>query len=291
MKYCLVFILFLIPAVSAADSDSIVGGDFTYAIRSGDSLALLSSRFGTSAREIVRKNNIDAKKRLRKGQELTLNTRKIVPMKLDNGVVINIPDRTLYLFRSGKLDLYFPVGLGKAPVKGSSDWSTPTGKFVVLRKEKNPAWVVPESIQKEMEEQGKPVKTLVPPGPDNPLGSYAVKISVPGILIHGTIAPTSVYSYRSHGCIRVMPEHIEQFFEKVEINTPGELIYKPVKAAVSDQGRIFLEVHRDIYGKIKNLRSEALQVIGQLGVADNVNWEKVNTVLKEKSGIAEDITL
>ena len=88
-----------------------------------------------------------------------------------------------------------------------------------------------------------------------------------------------------------MSEHIKEFFEKVEINTPGELIYKPVKAAVSDQGRIFLEVHRDIYGRIKNLRSEALQVISQLGVADNVNWEKVDNVLKEKSGIAEDITL
>jgi L,D-transpeptidase ErfK/SrfK len=120
---------------------------------------------------------------------------------------------------------------------------------------------------------------------------FGMNFYVPGILIHGTIAPTSVYSYRSHDCIRVMHEHIEQFFEKVEINTPGELIYKPVKAAVSDQGRIYLEVHRDIYGKIKNLRSEALQVIGQLEVADNVNWEKVDTVLREKAGIAGDVAL
>lgn len=114
---------------------------------------------------------------------------------------------------------------------------------------------------------------------------------VHGILINNTIESTSVYSCRSHGCIRGRPEHIEQCFEKVEINTPGELIYEPVKAAVSDKGRIFLEVHRDIYGKIKNLRNEASQVIGQPGVSDKVNWEKVETILKGKSGIDEEITL
>ena len=102
---------------------------------------------------------------------------------------------------------------------------------------------------------------------------------------------SAVYTYRSHGCIRVMPEHIEQFFEKVEINTPGELIYKPVKAAVSDQGRIFLEVHKDIYGIIKDLKGEALKLTGKLGVSEKVHWEKVDSMLREKSGIAEDITL
>jgi len=109
--------------------------------------------------------------------------------------------------------------------------------------------------------------------------------------MHDNIASPPVYSYRSHGCVRGMPEHIKHFFKKVEINTPGELIYKPVKTAVSDQGRIFLEVHRDIYGKIKNLRNEVLQVIGQQVVSDKVNWEKAGTVIREKVCIAEDISL
>ena len=88
-----------------------------------------------------------------------------------------------------------------------------------------------------------------------------------------------------------MPEHIKRFFEKVEINTPGELIYRPVKAAISDNGRVFLEVHKDIYNKIEDFNSETLQIINQLEVSEKVSWEKVETMLREKSGIAEDITL
>jgi len=289
MKYYLIFLLLFIPSLSS--SDVIVGGEMTYVVREGDSLALISARLGTSANAIVNKNHIDPKKPIHKGQKLFVNTTKIVPMTTDNGIIINIPDSMLYFFRNGKLDNYFPVGLGKPPNKGTGNWSTPLGKFIVLRKEKNPTWYVPESIQQEMEAQDKPVLTVVPPGPENPLGRYAIKISMPGVLIHETIAPSSVYAFRSHGCIRVMPEHIEQIFEKVEINIPGELIYKPVKAAVSDQGRIYLEVHKDIYGKIKDLKGEILNIISRLGVSEKINWEKVDRVLREKSGIAEDVTL
>lgn len=82
-----------------------------------------------------------------------------------------------------------------------------------------------------------------------------------------------------------------KFFEEVKINTIGELIYRPVKVAVSEKGRIFLEIHRDSYGKVKDLRIEARRVIEAWGVAHKVNWQKVDIVLKEKSGIAEDITL
>jgi len=289
VKFYLILLLLLIPSLSAADS--IVGGEITYVIREGDSLSLIAARLGTRADIIAGKNHIDPKKLIHPGQKLVVNTRKIVPKMPDNGIVINIPERMLYFFENGKLEFYFPVGLGRPPKKGSRNWSTPSGKFTVLSKEKNPTWYVPESIQKEMEAEGKPVKTVVPPGPDNPLGKCAVKISFQGIMIHETIAPASVSQYRSHGCIRVLPEHIEQFFDKVEINTPGELIYKVVKAVVSDEGRVFLEVHRDIYGKGIDLIDETLRVIDEVGATEKVNWEKVESMLKEKSGIAEDITL
>ena len=289
MKFFLISLLLLIPSVSAANR--IIGGESTYIVREGDSLSLIAARHGTRIDMIVSKNHLDPEKPIHEGQELTVNTRKIVPMTLHNGIVINIPDRMLYFFQNGSLQQYFPVGLGRIPGKTSGNWSTPLGSFLVLRKEKNPTWYVPKSIQQEMEKQGNPVKTVVPPGPENPLGEYAIKISIPGILIHETIAPASVYAFRSHGCIRVMPEHIVSFFEKVEINTPGEVIYKPVKAAVSDEGKIFLEVHRDFYGRMKDVKGETIQIIRQLGVSEKVNWEKVESMIKEKSGIAEDITL
>jgi len=280
---------FLLTPLSYANL--LVGGDSVYTVRKGDTIDLVSARLGVSQKQIVRENKLDPKKPLKKGMTLRVNTRKIVPVVIDEGIVINIPDRMLYYLRDGEVASMFPVALGMPPKKDSADWTTPLGKFTVLRKEKNPSWYVPKSIQEEMEEEGKPVETIVPPGPENPLGRYAIKTSIPGILIHETIKPRSIFNYRSHGCIRVMPEHMEKFFPLVELDTPGELIYQPVKVALSDQGGIYMEVTRDPYKRIRDLRLEAMSAIEDLGLSEFVDWNKIERAVKEKNGIPMDITL
>jgi L,D-transpeptidase ErfK/SrfK len=282
-NFFVLFLLFIfIPSVSVADM--IIGGETVYYVVKGDTFELIGAKLGINWRNIVKENNIDVKKLLKIGQEFRVNTRKIVPKFISDGIIINIPDRVLYFFKSSKLEAAFPVGLGMPT------WRTPEGKFKVIGKEKNPTWYVPKSIQIEMETKGQPVKTVVPPGIDNPIGRYAVKITIPGILIHETIWPTSVYQFRSHGCIRALPQNMEIFFKEVEINTPGEIIYSPIKVAISNEGKVFLEVHKDIYGKMKDLSVEARGLIEKAGIADKVNWHKVDIILEEKSGIAEDIT-
>lgn len=281
--------LILLPSVSIADM--IIGGEVVYRIVKGDSIDLISAKLGVNKKGITKENNLDAKKPLQIGQELRINTKKIVPKMLDNGIIVNIPDRMLYFFKDGNLDMAFPVGLGMPSWRGMTRWRTPTGEFNIIRKRKNPTWHVPESMQWKMMMEGKPVKTVVPPGPDNPLGRYAVTTSLPGIIIHETIWPATVYQFRSHGCIRVISENMEIFFDRVEINTRGQIIYMPVKIAISDEGKIFLEAHRDIYGKFKDLNIEAQRLIEQRGISEKVDWQRVKEVIKEKSGIAEDVTL
>jgi hypothetical protein len=87
-------------------------------------------------------------------------------------------------------------------------WRTPSRTFTITGKERNPLWYVPESIQWQLHVEGKPVLKVVPPGPDNPLGRFALYTSIRGIAIHETIWPTTVFQFRSHGCIRVLPEHL-----------------------------------------------------------------------------------
>ena len=285
----LFFSLLLLPAMSSASI--IIGNDMVYTVRKGDTLELIGARTGVYWWQIAKDNNIDTKKRLQPGLELKINTRKIVPITIDNGIIINVPDRTLYSFRNSQLVLSFPVGMGLLTSKTTASWKTPIGKFTVVAKKKDPTWYVPPSIQEEMALEGKEVITSVPPGPDNPLGRYAIKTTLPGIMIHETIKPRSVNQFRSHGCIRVLPENMEKFFEEVEPNTPGELLYVPVKAAVSDKGRVFLEVHRDFYSRIKNMKEEVKAQLDKTGVSSKVDWQKVEKVLKERSGIAEDVTL
>lgn len=115
--------------------------------------------------------------------------------------------------------------------------------------------------------------------------------SIRGIAIHETIWPTTVYQFRSHGCIRVLSPDIEEFYNEIEVGTQGEIVYDPVKVAVTAEGRVLLEVDPDIYGKVKSLKDEAINRINGLNAAAEVKWDKVRKIVHEQSGNAEDITL
>ena len=272
-------------------SEKLVGTSSSYTVVKGDTIRLVAAKLGVSRQHIIRQNGLDEKAYLKIGQKLVYNNRKIIPQRMKNGIVVNIPDRTLYLFKQGKLAVSLPVALG-VPLKSEKyDWKTPTGKFKITAKMKDPTWHVPPSIQSEMEDKGKEVITSVPPGPENPLGKFAIKTSIPGIMIHSTTKPWSIYSFASHGCIRVYPEQMEELFKEVPVNTPGEIIYKPVKLAVTEQGRVFLEVHRDIYGMNIRLADEARRLIEKQKLGEQVDWKKVEAIVKRKSGVAEEITL
>lgn len=272
-------------------SENLVGNAHTYIVSKDDTLRLVAAKLGVSRQHLAQTNQLDPTASLKIGQKLKYNNRKIVPQRMKNGIVINIPDRTLYYFKQGKLAVSIPVALGVARKSDKYDWNTPTGKFKVTAKQKDPTWHVPFSIQSKMEDDGKEVITSVPPGPNNPLGKFALKTSLPGILIHSTTKPGSIYSFASHGCIRVYPEHMEGLFKEIKINTLGEIIYRPVKLAITDEGRIFMEVHQDAYGKSMGLAAEARRLIEKQRLSERVDWTKVKSMIQLKTGIAEDISL
>lgn len=272
-------------------SARIVGGEGVYVVKKNESLRLVASRLGVRLRDIARMNRLKTDATVTAGQSLHYNNRRIVPKTIRNGIVVNIPDRSLYLFRNGRVLANYPVALGISKKGESTIWRTPTGKFRIVDKKENPAWRIPLSIQKEMEENGEEVVEIVPPGPKNPLGKYALRTDLAGILIHSTTRPVSINSYSSHGCIRVMPEHMERLFKAVTIPTAGEIIYRPVKVEVTAGGKVFLEVNRDSYEKVADLSAEVKNALNKYRAVNLVSWQKVNLVINEKSGIAEDVTL
>lgn len=275
-------------------SDLLVGGESIYIVEKAETLRSVGAKVGVSWRQLARLNGLDpqARLKLKPGQEIRFNNLRIIPKQVANGIVVNIPDRTLYHFRNGRLMRTIPVAVGRPKDKdGDPVWQTPVGRFKVVAKAKNPVWRVPPSIQAEMAEERKKVVELVPSGQKNPLGKYAIYTSLSGILLHSTNLPASIYGFSSHGCIRIAPKEMEDFFRQVRVNTPGEIIYKPVKLAVTDEGRVYIEVHRDVYEKVKDLRKEVERLVASNGVESLVNWEKVARVLKNKSGVAEDVSL
>ncbi|MDD3294442.1 MAG: L,D-transpeptidase family protein [Geobacteraceae bacterium] len=272
-------------------SSMIIGEKRVYTVKRSQSLRSLGAKLGVNWRKIARDNGLDPSKPIKAGQKLRINTLRIVPKTRGEGIVINIPDRTLYLFRDKKLEKAVPVGLGMKKNSKWAKWQTPTGRFRITSKVKDPAWFVPPSIQREMKERGKTVITHVPPGKKNPLGRYALKTTMSGILIHGTTRPSSINTFSSHGCIRVHPARIEEIFSIIRVNTGGEIIYQPIKVALSDDGRVFMEVHADAYSRIKNMEAAAKEQINIHNAEDRVDWDKVRALLRRKSGVPEDVTM
>lgn len=285
------------PEVSSAELENrfsgarnIIGRNIAYTVRKGDSLRSIAARFGVNGKFLARTNGLDPRKHLMPGQLIAINTRRIIPKVINDGIVINIPDRTLYQFKGNKLDRYVLVGLGMPHGQNAPIWRTPTGSFTITSKVKDPIWYVPSSIQKKMKTSGQEVKTIVPPGKKNPLGKYALKTSLTGILIHSTILPESIYGFTSHGCIRVLPQSMEKLFTATPIHTRGEIIYQPVKLAQAEGKYIFLEVHEDIYGQAKDLEVMARNLLKKQRVEHLVDWQKMRDVLTRKPGIPVDIT-
>ncbi len=289
--FLLAFIAFVpFLADKALATDMIIGGETTHTVAKGDNIYRVGAKYGVYWKNIARDNGLDEKQPLVEGAVLKLNNRKIVPKVVENGIIINIPDRTLYFFQAGQV-MALPVGLGALLQNEFGDWKTPEGKFHITAKRKDPIWYVPESIQIEYAMKGKEVEETVPPGPKNPLGKYAITTSIPAVLIHDTIYPGSVYRYMSHGCIRMLREHIERLFPLVEIKTPGEIIYEPVKIAQTAEGRVYLEVRTDVYRKHRSLKQRAAKLFESRGISDKIDWQKVEKIIKEETGVAEDVSL
>ncbi len=272
-------------------SARIVGSKGVYTVMKADTVRLVAAKLGVTRQHLCSMNGLDAKAPLKVGQKLAYNNRKIIPQQIKDGIIVNIPDRTLYYFQQGTLVTSLPVAVGSVVKNQKYVWQTPVGKFKITAKIKDPTWTVPPSIQTEMEEQGKEVVASIPPGPENPLGKYAIRTSIPGIMIHSTTRPGSIYSFSSHGCIRLSPSRMEEFFPQIKVNTVGEIIYKPVKLAVTENGRVFLEVHNDIYNKSAGLVAEARQMVEKQKLSEAVDWEKFKSVVNQRSGVAEDISL
>ena len=217
--------------------------------------------------------------------EVVVPSRWIIPRSRYRGLVVNIPEMRLYMFptdaRPGERVpmLTWAVGIGveEAP--------SPVGPFTVLSKDANPTWIVPASILRTRDNPER----VVPPGPENPLGAYRIRLSKGLYSIHGTNDPWSIGRLTTHGCIRLYPEDIEVLYPLVGRGAPGELVYQPVKIG-EDAGRIYVEVHDDVYRRFRDLERHALAEVEKAGLAARVDVELLRAAVRQKSGIPIDVT-
>ncbi len=259
------------------------GGPFRYVVERGDTIAMLSSRLGVDRTVIARENGLATNATLVAGQVLTLDNRHIVPAARDVAIIVNVPQRMMFYLDDETAPHGYPIAVGRR------DWPTPRGPFEVVAREEDPTWDVPRSIQEEMRQSGQQVVTQVPPGPTNPLGRFWFGLSLPGIGIHGTSAPASIYRPVTHGCIRLHPDDAQELFLRLPIGASGRIVYEPVLIAIVD-GTVFLEAHPDVYRLSSGDRLPAIgRALEGMGLAGAIDWSAARDVLKRRDGIARAI--
>jgi L,D-transpeptidase ErfK/SrfK len=219
----------------------VIGAVSTITARDEDTLVDIARRHGLGYEDIVRANpgvNIWVPG---EGTEIVLPTRFVLPGGPRRGVVLNLAEYRLYYYPQPKVGemayvMTYPISIGRM------DWETPLGLTQVISKVRNPSWYVPQSVLDEHEADGNPLPKIVPPGADNPLGEYAMRLGLPGYLIHGTNRPAGVGMRVTHGCVRMFPEDIEYLFGNIDVSTPVRIINEPVKMGW-DGNRLVMEVH------------------------------------------------
>jgi L,D-transpeptidase ErfK/SrfK len=272
-------------------AQTIIGSPREYTIQKKDTLLDVARYFDLGYNELVQAYPDMDPWLPPVGETLTVPTFWILPKSSNEGVVVNIPEMRLYYFpprdkeETQRMVVTLPVGLGR------DDWPTPVAKFKISGKTANPTWVIPESIKKERIAEKGWTEDFIPGGsPDNPMGKYKIQLTLPMYAIHDTNNPWAVGRLVTHGCIRLYPEDIQQFFNVIRIGVPGEFVYQPVKIGFLN-GRVYAEVHEDIYGLVPDLWQEAQKVAQESGFEEMINKNLLLKALLKKNGIPTDVTI
>jgi L,D-transpeptidase ErfK/SrfK len=236
------------------------------------------------------------------GREVVVPTQFVLPAAPHEGVVVNVAAMRIFYYpphKKGEPQVVYthPIGIGRV------GWKTPEGTTRIVAREKDPVWVVPESVRKEHAEDGDMLPAVVKAGPDNPLGEYAFRLSWPSYLIHGTNKPYGVGMRSSHGCMRLYPEDIAVFYDLIPIGTKVTVVNQPYAfgwrdgtlymqayAVMEDDSRNWDKNRKRLLANVMNPKQR--QKIGQRieGADNDVDWQRVGDLAHSPRAIPVPVT-
>lgn len=280
------------------DPNSDVVGELRIIIaKHEDTLSDLARRHDLGYNEIIAANPTVDPWLPGAGTAIVLPNQFVLPAAPRQGIVLNVATMRLFYYPPVKpgeqaVVVTHPIGIGK------EGWSTPIGTTQVIAKQKDPAWNVPASIRAEHAEKGDPLPAVVPPGPDNPLGQFAMRLGLPGYLIHGTNKPYGIGMRVSHGCIHLYPEDIAKLFETIPVGVAVNIINKPYTAGWHNN-TLYIEAHTPLEEDMKaldgNLTPAVQEVIRAVKAKAedraNINWSRLIRVTQHHPGFPVPISI
>lgn len=286
-----------LPAASLAgeyeltEGSDLIGTLQVISARHEDTFVKLARQYDVGF-EALRQANPDVDEWLPgEGTRIVIPTQYVLPRAARRGIVINLPELRLYYFPDDGSNrvVTHPISIGRM------DWKTPLGRTSVIAKNANPAWYPPQSIREEHAANNDPLPTVVPPGPDNPLGAYALRLGIAGYLIHGTNRPAGVGMRVTHGCIRLFPEDIEELFGTIDVGTPVQIVNQPFKLGWGPDG-LYMEAHLPLGEEREGNDWTATELTRLFVAATNerlvdVQWDRAEHLMQLGRGIPEFVSV
>lgn len=279
-----IFLILSSPAAAAPPPDDVIGELDAHVAVLEDTLLDLAIEHDLGYVEILAANPGIDPWLPGEGTFIVLPTMHVLPMAERRGIVINLAEMRLYWFPPGGQTVTMPIGIG------SEGWTSPLGHTSIVRKRVNPTWVPPPSVRAEDPE----LPSTVPPGPDNPLGTHALDLGWPAVVLHGTNRPYGIGRRVSHGCFRLSNAHAEHLYREVPVGTAVHIIDQPVKIGWRERA-LYLEIHptqsqadelermgRMTDAPIPNLREQISRTAGQ---QSEIDWAAVERAARERSGL------
>ena len=252
---------------------SLIGKAKQVKIASPTSLLAVARSHNTDTETLSRLNHLSGAA-VRRGQTLRLPSQYILPYETRDGLVLNIPERGVYVFRKGHFVGRYPVAIGMRT------WETPIGRFRLVRKVINPTWIPPKVM---VEREGISTADVPPGDRNNPLGDRWMGWSAPEVGFHSTFAVDTVGHLASHACVRMYPEAAHHLYNLTYLGMPIYAVYEPIKLGKSGSD-IYLSVSPDVY----HLDRVSLQLVKKrlkrAGVGAGVNWPLVRQMLARQDG-------
>lgn len=268
----------------------VVGHVKTAVAKEGDTLAQIARDYDMGYSELVEANpGINPDYHIPAGTAIVIPSQFVLPQAPRDGIIINLAEMRLYYYpkKGGTVSTY-PIGIGR---EGQD--ATPQGVLRVIQHIPHPTWYSPESVRIERAKEGIVIPKVVPPGPENPLGDYAMRLSSPTYLIHGTNDPLGGIGRRSSGgCIRMYPEDIDPLFHMTPNGTDVYIMNNPYKAGWMN-GRLYLESHVALEDKTDQAQEDAEQIKKVVNIAlkshpdAQVNWNQVMDISGETQGLPQ----
>lgn len=286
------------PAVQAAEyampreGNNLVGEIQFVEARSEDTLLDIARRYDLGFNEITAANPDIDPWLPRQGARVVLPTRFVLPQPPWKGIVMNLSEMRLYYFPESengepKRVVTHPIGIGR------QGWATPVGSYQIIVKIENPNWTMPDAAYKKALANGYQPRRLVPPGPANPLGKFAMMLNADGLFIHGTNRPFSIGMRVSYGCLRLYPEDISHLIPIVAKGTMVRIEEEPYKFG-RENGVLFLEAHAPLKQGMKKTGLNLTPVVSgvvkaKVGRLSAYQWDHVIALASNHNGMPTPI--